>query len=245
MSDHPNLGIIILAAGKGKRMKSTLPKVLHQVVGIPMIKHVVTTASQLNPEKVVIVVGQGKEQVKDVLKGFDLVFVEQREQLGTGHAVTQAEKEFAGFNGNILILSGDVPLITQMTLDKLLQMHYVSSVAATVLSAIFENPFGYGRIILNGEGSLDRIVEEKDCTTELQTIQEVNAGIYVFDSQLLFLHLSNIVCDNRQKEYYLPDIIPLLRKSGHRVAIEQVNNIHEVAGVNTREQLIEINRILE
>lgn len=245
MSDHPNLGIIILAAGKGKRMKSTFPKLLHQVAGVPMIKHVVTTASQLNPEIVVTIVGQGKEKVKEVLKGFDLVFVEQREQLGTGHAVRQAEKEFAGFTGNLLILSGDVPLITQMTLDKLLQMHYVSSVAATVLSAIFENPSGYGRIILNGEGLLDRIVEEKDCTTELQTIQEVNAGIYVFDPQLLFLHLSNLVCDNRQKEYYLPDVIPLLRKSGHRVAIEQVNDIHEVAGVNTREQLIEINRILE
>lgn len=210
-----------------------------------MIKHVVTTASQLKPEIVVIIVGQGKEQVKEALGGFDLIFVEQREQLGTGHAVRQAEKEFAGFNGNILILSGDVPLITQMTLDKLLHRHYVSDVAATVLSAIFENPFGYGRIILNSEGSLERIVEEKDCTAELQIIQEVNAGIYVFDSQLLFRHLSNIVCDNIQKEYYLPDVIPLLRKSGHRVAIEQVNDIHEVNGVNTREQLIEINRILE
>ena len=124
MSDHPNLGVIILAAGKGKRMKSTFPKVLHQVAGVPMIKHVVTTASQLNPEIVVIVVGQGKEQVKDVLKGYDLVFVEQREQLGTGHAVRQADKEFAGFKGNRLILSGDVALLTQMTLVKLVNRPY-------------------------------------------------------------------------------------------------------------------------
>ncbi|MEE9168045.1 MAG: NTP transferase domain-containing protein [Candidatus Neomarinimicrobiota bacterium] len=243
MAERPPLGVIILAAGKGKRMKSPDQKVLHSIGNKPMIRRVVATARALNPEKIVVIVGSHKERMNDILDGEQLTLVEQEERLGTGDAVLRAEKEFESFDGCILVLSGDVPLLSQMTLDKLLAKHYVSHASATVLAAIFDDPTGYGRIVRNGVENLHRIVEEKDCTDDLRTIREVNAGVYAFDARLLFRYLPEVGNNNVQKEYYLPDVLTVLRSSGHLVAVESVTDSREVAGVNTQEQLIEANRI--
>lgn len=243
MTEKVPLGIIILAAGKGKRMKSPSQKVLHTIGEKPMIRHVINTARSLNPHKIVVIAGDNRERMIEVLDGEHVDLVEQEEQLGTGHAVLQAKKEFEGFDGNILILSGDVPLLSQMTLDKVLAKHYVSHASATVLTAIFDNPKGYGRVVRNGVGNLDRIVEEKDCTDTLRAIREVNAGVYVFDAGLLFRYLPEVQNHNAQQEYYLPDVLWVLKSSGESIAIDQVPDSREVAGVNTREQLVEANRI--
>jgi UDP-N-acetylglucosamine diphosphorylase/glucosamine-1-phosphate N-acetyltransferase len=245
MSRHRSLGVVILAAGQGKRMKSSLPKVLHKVAGRPMVSHVIERAKQLMTDKIVIVVGNQKSQVINELADDDIIFVEQKVRLGTGHAVLQTKGEFEDFDGDILILSGDVPLITQMSLDKLLGKHYVSNAAPTVLTAIFENPFGYGRIIRNKNGSLDRIVEEKDCSHDQRSIHEINAGTYVFESKQLFQWLPEVDCENVQNEYYLPDVLPLIKAGGGVIALEQINDIREIAGINTQEQLAEVNRIYE
>lgn len=243
MSSERHLAVIILAAGRGKRMNVSLPKVLHPVGGKPMLLHVVRTAKDLKPYKIVIIVGKEIEQVMKALNDEDVTLVHQKERLGTGHAVLQARKEFAGFDGKILVLSGDVPLLSQMTLDKLLNKHYVSNVAATVLTTIFDNPAGYGRTIRNGAGNLDRIVEDKDCTESQRRIQEINAGIYLFNAPLLFQYLPQVGNDNAQQEYYLPDVLSLMKSSGKEVAIDQVSDCREVAGVNNQEQLDEVNRI--
>ena len=208
-----------------------------------MILHVVETANFLNPDKIVIIVGQDKEQVIEVLKGKNVTFVLQKEQLGTGHAVLQAKNQFSGFTGNVLVLSGDVPLLSQKTLDKLINKHYVSHSIATILTTIFDNPTGYGRIIRDKKGNLDRIVEEKDCTESEKVIREINAGIYLFDVQLLYHYLPRVGSDNTQHEYYLPEVLHLMKLSGQPVAIDMLSSYQEVAGVNSQEQLDEVNRI--
>lgn len=244
--DRPRpLGIIILAAGHGIRMKSHFPKVLQRVGGHPMIRWVLHTAQALKPAKIVVVVGSGKNQVKQALDGAGITFVKQDRQLGTGHAILQAGKEFEGFTGDILILSGDVPLLSQMSLDKLLTTHYVSNAAATYMTVIFENPSGYGRVIKNGRGDLFRIVEDRDCSPEQKVIREVNAGVYVFDAALLFRYLPEVGNLNAQKEYYLPDVQEHMRSAGHDVALYRVMDSREVAGVNTPEQLAQVKRYYE
>lgn len=243
MSDKKPLGIIILAAGQGKRMKSDLPKVLHNVGGKPMIARVIEQAERLKGSKIVVVVSNIKGQVVSAISHYNVVPVEQKERLGTGHAILQTKDEFSDSNGNILILSGDVPLLSQMTLDKLVHRHYVYGAAATVLTTIFENPSGYGRVVRNSDGTLNRIVEHKDCTDEQLEIREVNAGIYIFDCRHLFQCLPEVGCDNVQGEYYLPDVLPLIQSMGGKIAVETVGDTREVAGVNTKEQLLEMNRI--
>lgn len=243
MTERPPLGVIILAAGRGIRMNSFIPKVLHSVGGRPMLLHVLETARSLQPEKIVVIAGDDHKKVKSVLEDEDVIMVHQKQRLGTGHAVLQAREEFDGFEGCLLVLSGDVPLLSQMSLDKLLARHYVSDAAATVLTTIFDNPTGYGRVIRNGQANLGRIVEEKDCSDELRTIKEINAGVYVFDAELLLKYLPEVKNDNAQQEYYLPDVLPILISSGRRVAIDRMSDSREFAGVNTREQLVEANRI--
>ncbi|MBC8174161.1 MAG: NTP transferase domain-containing protein [Candidatus Marinimicrobia bacterium] len=243
MGDKKPLGIIILAAGHGKRMKSDLPKVLHHVGGKPMIAHVIEQAKHLKGSKIVIVVSNIKGRVASATSHYNVVPVEQKERLGTGHAILQTKDKFSDFDGNILILSGDVPLLSQMTLDKLVHRHYVYGAAATVLTTIFENPAGYGRVVRNSDGTLNRIVEHKDCTNEQVEIREVNAGVYIFDSRYLFQCLPEVECDNIQGEYYLPDVLPLIQSMGGKIAVETVEDTREVAGINTQEQLLEMNRI--
>ena len=182
------LSIIVMAAGKGTRMKSELPKVLHPIAGRPMIHFVIDTALSLNPAKVVVIVGHLAESVKESIhqdfQSAVLSYALQAPQLGTGHAVMQAQKPLEGLDGHVIVLSGDVPLTAAETLQTLLDTHIAQKAAATVLTARLEDPFGYGRIIRSEDGSrVLRIVEQKDCTPQEALVNEINSGIYVFDKK--------------------------------------------------------------
>ena len=232
-----NLAVIILAAGKGTRMESNLPKVLHPVGNQPMISHVIQRAVELKAKNIISIIGYKHATVKKTLINTPTEFVLQLEQLGTGHAVLQCSSLLSEFNGNVLVLSGDVPLISNNTLKNLLEKHYTSNAKATILSATFKDATGYGRIIRDLNENLDYIVEHKDANKSELDINEINAGIYVFDSKTLFKLLPKIGNNNAQGEYYLPDVLSILISKGEKVAIEKTNNITEIQGVNTLEQL--------
>jgi len=240
---NQQLAVIILAAGKGTRMQSDLPKVLHPIGGKPMVKRVIDIARKLGAQKIIPVIGYKYEMVQKALKEESVEFAFQLEQNGTGHAVNQCKKIMNNFTGNALILSGDVPLIGIETLSKLLQTHFKSGASATLLTADFEDPVGYGRVIRNFENTFEKIVEHKDASDEEREISEINAGIYVFDSQLLFELLPQVRNNNAQSEYYLPDVIPMIKSKKYKVAIEKTENISEIQGVNTIEQLEELDKI--
>jgi bifunctional UDP-N-acetylglucosamine pyrophosphorylase / glucosamine-1-phosphate N-acetyltransferase len=229
--------VLILAAGKGTRMKSSRPKVLHLVAGAPMIDYVLATAAAIGAETRTVVVGHEAERVRAALAAHaGLRFVLQEPQLGTAHAVIQAEPLFSGVKGTLVLLSGDVPLLTQATLRALLDRHERAGAAATVLTAIVENPFGYGRVARDGAEVL-RIVEHRDASESEREIREINAGIYAFDLDLLFPALHQVASDNAQREYYLPDLIAIFRRAGRRVAALAVDRPDEILGINTRAEL--------
>jgi UDP-N-acetylglucosamine diphosphorylase/glucosamine-1-phosphate N-acetyltransferase len=231
------LAVAILAAGKGTRMESDLPKVLHKVGGKPMVSHVIQRAVELGAEKIVSIIGYQHELVKETIGNEPTQFAIQLEQLGTGHAVLQCASQLSEFDGSILVLSGDVPLISYDTLQNLLETHNISATKATLLSAIVEDATGYGRVIRNLQGNLDRIVEHKDANEDELNVNEMNAGIYVFDCKTLFELLPQVGNNNSQGEYYLPDVLSLILDQGGKVAIEKTNNITEIQGVNTVQQL--------
>ena len=231
------LAVAILAAGKGTRMESDLPKVLHKVGGKPMVSHVIQRAVELGAEKIVSIIGYQHELVKETIGNEPTQFAIQLEQLGTGHAVLQCASQLSEFDGSILVLSGDVPLISYDTLQNLLETHNTSATKATLLSAIVEDATGYGRVIRNLQGNLDRIVEHKDANEDELNMNEMNAGIYVFDCKTLFELLPQVGNNNSQGEYYLPDVLSLILDQGGKVAIEKTNNITEIQGVNTIQQL--------
>ncbi len=233
------LATVILAAGKGTRMKSDLPKVLHKVLGETMVSRVVTLAQDIGCEKTVVVIGHKKELVEKELSGRNVDFAVQAEQLGTGHAVMMAEPALKDFDGDVLILAGDVPLLTASTLQKLIATHRNEKADATVLSAMFEDPYGYGRIIRTSEGNYSHSVEEKDADDEIRKIKEINSGIYVFKSELLFHYLRFIGTDNVQGEYYLTDVLPMMRKDSKKIALQVADDPDEIQGVNTVDQLKE------
>ncbi len=237
------LAVAILAAGQGKRMKSDLPKVLHKVGGQPMLLHVTGLAKAVGADRVIVIIGHGRKKVEALLAGTDVESVVQEQQLGTGHAILQTDSLLSDFNGDIMVLSGDVPLLTQNSLEKLLVRHYDSRAGATLMTANFDDPTGYGRIIRNADGYLDRIVEHKDCTSEQLKITEINTGIYIFTAKILFKSLKLIDNDNSQGEYYLPDALNHFPQFGYSIALELLNDPIEISGINTTEQLIEINRI--
>ncbi len=242
--NHSNptpLAVIILAAGKGTRMNSSLPKVMHRVNGVPMVTQIAQLAKKIGAVKTVVVVGHKFELVKKALETEAVEFAYQFEQQGTGHAVLQCAENFKDFTGNILILSGDVPLLTAPTVQQLLQRHLMSSASATVLTADAPRPEGYGRVIRSPEGNLSAIVEHKDASAHQLKIHEINAGIYVFDSSTLFRLLPLIGNKNAQGEYYLPDVIPLILAENKTIAIEKTKNVTEIQGVNTVEQLEKLN----
>src|SRR5262249_26253851 len=191
--------VLILAAGKGTRMKSKKAKVLHVAGGAPLIKHVLA-AARLQSHDVAIVVGHQADKVRELIP--EAKFVEQREQLGTGHAVMMARPQFEGFRGELLILPGDVPLITSATLEKFLSFHREGGFTASVLTADVANPFGYGRIVRRGDNEVDSIIEQRDATPEILQISEINSSIYVFNAPALFDALSKVRNENAQKEYY-------------------------------------------
>ena len=233
--------IIILAAGKGVRMKSDLPKVAHLLAGKPLVEWVVTTAEHFKPEKILVVVGYKKDVIINCLSGFDnITFVEQKEQLGTGHAVYVTRENFKDFDGIVIILPGDVPLLREKTLENLLKIHEEKHAAATVLTVDLDDPTGYGRIVRNNAGFVEKIVEHKDASEEIRKIKEINTGIFCFDSHELFSLLPKIGQDNSQNEMYLTDAIELLRKEGKPVAAVKVIDSIEVAGINSKEQLQEL-----
>jgi len=236
-----NLETIILAAGKGTRMKSKLPKVLHKVGGKFMIQHVIDAARKAGSEREVVVIGSGAELVRELIPNVE--FVLQEEQLGTGHAVLSAKKSFEQSKGTVLILCGDTPLLTGNLLEKLVAAHKNSNCAATILTAEMPNATGYGRVIRETDGTFRKIVEEKDATELEKKIREVNAGVYCFDVQKIFGVLEKISNDNAQGEYYLPDALPILMAEGEKVGAFSAEYADETLGINSRIQLAAVDRI--
>jgi len=239
------LAVIILAAGKGTRMDSDLPKVLHPIGNLPMITRVVRTAQALQADRIIPVLGYKHELVQSALKNEPIECVLQLEQLGTAHAVLQCRDVLQNFNGNILILYGDVPLIKVKTLEKFLFIHSETDAQSTILTTDLPDPTGYGRIIRNHDYSLMKIVEEKDATDEERQVVEINSGIYIFDAFTLFRLLPSVGNNNKQNEYYLPDVLNLIIHEKGKVAIDKIKNYVEIQGVNNIEQLDEVNEFYE
>lgn len=230
------LAVVILTAGEGIRMKSSLPKVLHPVCGRPMIEYVLNTVQNLKPEQTVVVIGKDAERMRTAL-GSAVKTVVQPKKRGTGDAVRFTESLLGQFKGVILVLCGDTPLLSQATLERLIQTHLKKKATATLLSARLTDPTGYGRVIRDSSGQVEKIVEEKDATLEEREVSEINAGSYCFQPDALFKALQKISPENNQKEYYLTDVIGILRQTGETVAVYCTADEGEILGVNTREDL--------
>ena len=237
-----NLHVLILAAGKGTRMKSALPKVLHPVAGKPMVEYVLETAAALCPATRTVIVGHAADTVRTALAhAEDVRFLLQEPQLGTGHALMQAAPLFTGVSGTLLLLSGDAPLLTPATLRALLDTHVRGQSAATLLSAVVPDPTGYGRVVRDGD-QVARIVEHRDASPAERAIQEINSSIYAFDLEPLFPALARISADNDQREYYLTDVIGIHRADGRRVGALVAGNPDEILGINSRSELAAMSR---
>jgi bifunctional UDP-N-acetylglucosamine pyrophosphorylase/glucosamine-1-phosphate N-acetyltransferase len=236
--------IAILAAGKGTRMKSARPKVLHRVAGRPLIDRVLATAATLVPASTTIVIGHQAENLRNALKDrSDLTFVVQEPQLGTAHALLTTEPALQGARGTLVLLSGDVPLLTSATLQSLVDRHVSAGAAATVVTAVVDDPHGYGRIVRSGE-QIARIVEEKDASSAERAIREINSGIYAFAVDGLFDAVRSIAAENAQREYYLPDLVAIYRRQGRVVETLVVANADEIRGINSRGELAEVSAIV-
>lgn len=236
------LGVLILAAGQGTRMKSAMPKVLHQIAGKPMLAHVIETAQQLQPAEIVVVYGHGGGQVKQQLCTYDVRWALQEQQLGTGHAVMQGLPLLRGVD-RVLVLYGDVPLIRLDTLQRLLEASIETSIG--MLTVRVKEPYGYGRIVRDEFDRIVRIVEHKDASADELTIDEINAGIMTMDCPELTAWLENLSNDNVQNEYYLTDVIDMAVSDGHVVASVQPHSPEEVEGVNDRVQLARMERCMQ
>lgn len=235
--------VVVLAAGKGTRMRSAVPKVLHKLSGKRLIDYVLRAAAQVRPASITVVVGHGAEQVVQSLQDYPaLRFVTQEPQLGTAHAALQTEPLFKDVRGTLLLLSGDVPLLTGTSLQRLLAAHTEASAAMTVMTAVVERPYGYGRIVRTG-GSIARIVEERDASPTERAIREINAGVYAFDLEPLFPALHSVAAQNAQGEYYLPDLVAIYRKRGRTVATVTVDP-EEIRGINSRTELAEVGALV-
>ncbi len=231
-----NLVAIILAAGKGTRMHSKYPKVLHKVGGKPMLQHVIDAADVCGADKKIIIVGHEAEMVETMV-GSQGTIALQAEQLGTGHAVMQTADALNNFNGTALILCGDTPLLDGEELKKFCEAHKKSGAAATVLTAIMDDPFGYGRIIRDINGDVEGIVEQKDATEAQKSIKEINTGIYCIECPQLFEALSTLTNNNAQGEYYLTDVLQKLRAAGQKIGGISTTDSDMVMGINSRRQL--------
>ena len=233
------ISIIILAAGKGTRMNSAMPKVLHKINNKSMLEHVISKTNNLNPKKIIVVIGYKAEEIKNHLREHQLDYAMQIEQKGTAHAVMQCKEKLVDFNGDTLILSGDVPLIKSQTLVDLYNVHIKHNAQATILSAKIKNPYGYGRIIRENN-QFCSIVEENDATQNQKNINEINAGIYIFNNKVLFENINKINNQNKQSEYYLPDIMPIIMENNGKVFVHPIKDEHEIKGANTLEQLTQL-----
>ena len=238
-----NLTAVILAAGKGTRMKSKLPKVLHKVGGHPMLEHVMDAAEAAGCRDNVVVIGHGAELVRELV-GDRARIALQAEQLGTGHAVLQAADTLKDFSGTVMILCGDTPLLEADELEKFYAEHVKSGAAATVMSALMDDPFGYGRILRDANGDVAGIVEQKDASEEQKQIKEINTGNYCVEAPLLFEVLRTLGNNNAQGEYYLTDVLAKLRAMGKKVGGVITADSEMIMGVNSRRQLAEAESVM-
>ena len=245
MAGKRELAILVLAAGQGTRMKSDLAKVLHRVAGVSMIRRVVRTVRGIDSSKVIIVIGHQAKAVREELEGESVEFVVQRERLGTGHAVMTAEPLLAGFEGTLVVLNGDTPLLETKTLESFITFHREAGNSATVLSARLDDPSGYGRIVRGNSGEFERIVEHKDATEGQRGIEEINSGIFCFECPLLFSALNRVDRRNVQGEYYLTDVMEILRIDGMRIDAFESDRSEEILGINDMEQLEAAERLLQ
>jgi bifunctional UDP-N-acetylglucosamine pyrophosphorylase/glucosamine-1-phosphate N-acetyltransferase len=246
LKDSPGteIHVVVLAAGKGTRMKSQLPKVLHKIGGLTIVERVLRTAAGLRPASITLVVGHGADEVRQSLaKRSSLQFVTQQPQLGTGHALLQARPLLEGKAGTVVLLSGDAPLLTVDSLKALLATHAEAGAAATVITANLPRPFGYGRIV-RASGRISKIVEERDASPTQKAITEINSGIYAFDLAPLFGSLDAIGTANQQGEYYLPDLVAIHRKQKRTVATWTVARADEIRGINSRTELAEVSSMV-
>ncbi len=240
-----NVAAVVLAAGKGTRMKSSVVKVLHPAAGRPMISWPVDAARATGAAPVVLVVGHQAGAVRAVFQDCsDVRSAFQEEQLGTGHAVACARGELAGFNGTVLILCGDTPLLRAETLRDLVTFHRHQGASLTVLTAVVDNPYGYGRVVRDSSGRVVRIVEQKDATPAEQSIREINSGIYCMETGFLNANIGSISSDNAQKEFYLTDLVSIAAGKGLTCLGRTTDDVDEIMGVNDRVQLAEASRIL-
>ena len=239
-----DIHVIVLAAGQGTRMKSSLPKVLHRLSGLPLLDHVMKTADSLSPSTVTVVVGHKAESVSLYLKDRQKVrTVLQEPQAGTAHALQQTESALKGLSGTVVLLSGDVPLLRPATLEALVATHRRARAAATVVTATLDRPYGYGRVV-RSRGRIARIVEERDASPSERQIREINGGIYAFDLEGLFEALRGIASQNAQGEYYLTDLVAIYRRRKLPVETLMVDNPDEIRGINSRTELAEVSRIV-
>lgn len=237
---------IVLAAGISSRMKADTPKVLHEVCGRPMLAYVLDACRGAGVEKIYVVVGFGAEQVKrKFVTDYDIVWVRQEQQKGTADAVLCCRKHLDGFDGETLVLCGDGPLIRAETLRKIIAKHEAEKAAATLATAIIDDPTGYGRVCRGADSNITAIVEHNDCTSEQLKIKEINPSYYVFDNRILFETAAKVKPDNVKKEYYLTDAISIIIAGGHKVAAVAALRPEEAMSANTNEQLGQINRIMQ
>jgi len=236
---------VILAAGQGTRMKSDLPKVLHAIDGRPMVSFVIESVREFSQGKTIVVIGYQADLVRHELQDHEVEFVLQQEQLGTGHAVMQCEDALSGFEGTVMVLNGDVPCLSSDTLHGFADFHAGQNASGTVLTAVLPDATGYGRIVRAADDSLLKIVEHKDASPEELEIREVNAGLFCFEKRVLFETLHGLDRDNSQAEYYLTDVIELMRDNGLEVRAYRVADEREVSGVNNEEELESVRRYFE
>ncbi len=245
MSNNNASTALILAAGEGTRMKSDIAKVLHRVGGQAMIRHVIDSVREAGISRVLVVVGYQADTVKAELRDQDLEFVLQEERLGTAHAVLMAEAALESFEGTVIVLTGDTPLLKSDTISELIGFHRRENSDATVLTAVLEDASGYGRIIRDENNNFVKIVEHGDAGREERKVKEINSGIFCFDCRKLFHALDEVEKDNVQKEYYLTDVIDIFRSRGWPVQAYPVGDSDQVMGVNSIEQLKQAERVMK
>ena len=244
-SERSDLAVVIMAAGKGTRMNDPeRAKVMFTLGERPMIAHVIDRAHECGAASLIVVIGFKGETVRDYLleayPNAPLEFTEQKQQLGTGHAVMQAESLLSDFDGNVLVLSGDVPMLSTATLQTLIQVHQQAKAVGTVLTVKAPDPTGYGRVLRDANGAVSGIVEHKDATEEERQVDEINAGVYVFNSKALFQALPRIGNENVQGEYYLPDVLSVFLQDKLTVAAHCSDSFNEIQGINTVDQLAQV-----
>ncbi len=240
-----NFCALILAAGKGTRMKSDLAKVLHILEGKPLLNYSLAAALSAGAKKVVVIIGHQALMVREAFADSGVIFVEQNPQLGTGHAVLQAKDVLSDYSGLTVILCGDVPLLKASTIEGLIANHLASGASITVLTTYPSDPRGYGRVVKDAKGNISKIVEERDASLEEKSIGEINTGIYCVDTPFLFATLRKITNDNKQQEYYLTDIVEIACREGFVVRPHIAADFVEVMGINTPEELFRASQHLQ